>query len=247
MAGSTCPASTPTPSRSGRSSTTTARSRGTTIASTGCRPTADPVWSEGDVVLDWEVPMVVDGQRAVVHGTLVLEHGVSPLPWAALGVALCAAVVAAGWARRRSLACAVDRRGRRGRWRRRSPDGRNGRASPTGSARRPPSSSFPSSASSPPSPGSPAPLARPPLAAVGALGSSAALLGWAVLRIDVLRFPVLPTELPAGVDRALTVVALALGLAGAVLAVRSGGLALPEARFADERGDGHVEGGLSPG
>jgi hypothetical protein len=29
--------------------------------------------------------------------------------------------------------------------------------------------------------------------------------------------------------------------------VRSGGLALPEARFADERGDERVEGGLSPG
>jgi hypothetical protein len=210
-------------------------------------PDRRPGVGEGEVVLDWEVPMVVDGQRVVVRGTLVLERGVSLLPWAALGIALCAAVVVAGWARRRSLAVAVV-----------AVLAGSVAATVAGWAEW---SSQPDGVGASPAVvvvpvvGLVAAIAglagvlsrRPPLAAVGALGSSAALLGWAVLRIDVLRFPVLPTELPAGVDRALTVVALALGLAGAVLTVRSGGLALPEARFADERGDGRVEGGLSPG
>ncbi len=61
-----------------------------------------------------------------------------------------------------------------------------------------------------------------------ALASVAALSAWALFRIEVLFKPVLPTELPAALDR--TVVALALGVSvgAAVIAVLGSGLRLPE-------------------
>ena len=63
-----------------------------------------------------------------------------------------------------------------------------------------------------------------------ALASVAALSGWALFRIEVLFKPVLPTELPAALDR--TVVALALGVSvgAAVVAVLGSGLAPARAR-----------------
>ena len=58
--------------------------------------------------------------------------------------------------------------------------------------------------------------------------SVATLSGWALLRLQVLLKPVLPTELPDAADR--TAVALALGVStgAAVVAVMSSGLRLPE-------------------
>ena len=44
--------------------------------------------------------------------------------------------------------------------------------------------------------------------------------------IDVLWMPVLPTDLPAGLDRALTAAALGLAVAGAGVVVWSGALAV---------------------
>jgi len=60
-------------------------------------------------------------------------------------------------------------------------------------------------------------------------------VGWALLRIEVLWKPVLPTGLPYGLDRAGTVLALALAAAAAVLVVQSGGLLLRRPARAEAR------------
>ena len=188
----------------------------------------------GEEVLAWTVPMTVDGVEVTISGSLVLEEDISPLPWIALGVAAGAGLVAAGWARRRSLPVAAI-------------------GALVGSVAATISgwvewTSQPEGVGASPA-GAIVPLVglvaalfgvgalllrRPALASIGVLGSAAAVLGWGVLRFDVLTYPVLPTDLPAGVDRALTVVAVGLGVAAAVLAVRSGSLSLPEGRLVDE-------------
>ena len=56
----------------------------------------------------------------------------------------------------------------------------------------------------------------------------ALLAGWALLRAAVLLNPVLPTELTPNLDRAGTALAIGAAVAGAVVAVRSGSLRLPE-------------------
>jgi hypothetical protein len=63
------------------------------------------------------------------------------------------------------------------------------------------------------------------LAGVCLLGSAAALGGWALLRLTVLFKPVLPTDLPFGVDRAATAVAIGAAAAIAVLTFHSGAVA----------------------
>jgi hypothetical protein len=57
------------------------------------------------------------------------------------------------------------------------------------------------------------------------LASSAALGGWVLLRFSVLTNPVLPTDLPADVDRLGTALVLALAVSSAVLGVQGGALA----------------------
>ena len=71
-------------------------------------------------------------------------------------------------------------------------------------------------------------LRRKAQAVVLALASVATISGWAVLRLQVLTKPVLPTDLPAGLDRATTAAALAVAVGAAYLAVMSGALKLPE-------------------
>jgi hypothetical protein len=58
------------------------------------------------------------------------------------------------------------------------------------------------------------------------LAAAAAVIGWALLRLEVLWTPVLPTDLPDALDRAGTALALGLSVAGAGLVVWSGGLAI---------------------
>ena len=48
------------------------------------------------------------------------------------------------------------------------------------------------------------------------------MAGWAFLRLSVLWKPVLPTDLPANLDRAATALAVALGIAVAALTLHSG-------------------------
>ena len=171
----------------------------------------------------WRVPIVVDGASAEVQGILVYEESVSALPYLGLAVivagllgfygrglglrfaaallALVAlAAVVVGWADYSS-----------------TPDGG----------------------------GSPlhwALAAVALLTAIGAvvlaqcgavgvvlaLASVAMLSGWALFRIEVLFKPVLPTELPAALDRIVVALALGVSVGAAVVAILSGGLRLPD-------------------
>ncbi|HEY9556864.1 MAG TPA: hypothetical protein VIR58_09020 [Acidimicrobiales bacterium] len=170
----------------------------------------------------WRVPLVVGGQEVVVEGTLTYESATSPLPWLALGLVVAGFLA---WLGRRapllvgaaalavvSIAAVVVGRGEMAE----TPDGS----------------------------GNPLlwllPLAAAVLA-VGALalgkrsaavimvlGSVATLSGWALLRFAVLTKPVLPTELPAHLDRATVALALAASATAAYQAVTSGHLALRE-------------------
>src|SRR5690606_23838496 len=66
------------------------------------------------------------------------------------------------------------------------------------------------------------------------LAAVAAVIGWGLLRVEVLWTPVLPTDLPAALDRALTALALGLSVAAAGLIVWSGALlARPPSPAAD--------------
>ena len=60
----------------------------------------DPAVAPGEVVLEWTVPLTVDGESVEVEGTLVREAPVSPWPWVALAVAVAGALVAFGWRRK---------------------------------------------------------------------------------------------------------------------------------------------------
>jgi hypothetical protein len=81
------------------------------------------------------------------------------------------------------------------------------------------------------------------------LAGAAAVVGWGALRASVLWMPVLPTSLPAGVDRAVTALAVGLSAAAAAVIVWSGGLAVRVTPAADDRApreDGPVEAGDPP-
>lgn len=170
----------------------------------------------------WRVPIVVDGKDVEIHGTLLYERAMSPLPWAL--VALVAAGLVGWFGRRAALRTAgaallvvgvgaviVGRA--------------DYSATPDGG-------------------GNPLLWALPAVAAVAAivalarsgkgtavvavLASVATLSSWALLRFTVLTKPVLPTDLPPGLDRGSTAAALGVAVAAAYLAVTSGGLRLSE-------------------
>ena len=180
----------------------------------------------GEWTRPWAVDIEVDGTPTRISGTLALVDGVSPLPWAALGLAAAAAVVLAG--RRRplmvaSVAALVA----------------SALAVGVGWAQR---------ADAPAGSGASPLLVAVPLAGVAAAGlaitvgrrmgrravaamtlaAAAAVAGWGVLRLDVLSKPVLPTLLDAWLDRAGTTLALALAVASAGLVVWGSGLVLPD-------------------
>ena len=163
----------------------------------------------GDVVQTWAVPLTVDGTPTEIRGELVLADTVSPLPWIALALAAAAAVVVS--ARRRALVAQA------------APAAAAGAALVAGWAEH---------AAAPAGSGSDPLLVAVPLAGLVAgvaglalrrstlgppatLASAAAVVGWAALRALVLWTPVLPTEMPAGLDRTLTALALGLAVAGA--------------------------------
>jgi hypothetical protein len=60
-----------------------------------------------------------------------------------------------------------------------------------------------------------------------ALVSVATLFGWALFRIQSLRKPVLPSDLPAPLDRASVALAAGVSVGVAYLAVAAAGRALP--------------------
>ena len=168
----------------------------------------------------WRVPLVVDGARVEVRGTLTYASLVSPLPYVAV-VVLSAALVLL-WLRRglrlpaaalvvvSALAVVVGRA--------------DYQATPDGG-------------------GNPLLWILAAVALVGAVGATAfggssvgvglsllsvaSLFGWAIFRIQVLTKPVLPTDLPFALDRASVALALGVSAAVAYLAVTSGALTLP--------------------
>ena len=170
----------------------------------------------------WRVPITVDGEPADVLGTLTYEEGTSPLPWLAVAVVVAAGLavlarraggvrlVAGGLAVASALAVVTGRAD----W----------TATPDG-AGNPLLWALPIVALV-------AALAATALAARGAgvvlaLASVAALSGWAMFRFQALLKPVLPTELPAGLDRLSLALALGTAVAGAVVAVTAGTFAFP--------------------
>ena len=197
-----------------------------------------PGFGAGDVVQEWTVDMSVDGTPTAVRGELVLAEDVSPLPWFALAVVAAGATVLAGRRHPRVTAAVAVVVGALG-------------AAVAG---------YGELAAAPPDSGaSPLVLVVPGLGllcgllALGAalqvlpieraapaitLAGGAALLGWAVLRAEVLWTPVLPTELPANLDRAFTALALGLGVAAAALVVWAGGLTSPRRAVAATAGGG---------
>jgi hypothetical protein len=170
----------------------------------------------------WKVPIVVDGEGVEVHGTLTYEDAVSPLPWLALAAVGAAALA---WLGRRhavgtaagvlaaasAVALVVGRA--------------DHAATPDGGAN-PLLWMLPAVALVAAAAGL-VPRLRG-AAVVAVLASVAALSGWALLRFGVLAKPVLPTDLPAWLDRASVTAALAAAVAAAWLAVTSGALRLPE-------------------
>jgi hypothetical protein len=173
------------------------------------------------VVLDWTVRLDLDGVPTEVRGTLVRAEDVSPLPWLAAGAAALAVAVLAG--RRRpllaaGLAALVAATGAAAvGWAEYS-------VAPAGSGANPLLVLVPAVGVGTAAVG--LGLRRRMPGPVALLASAAATLGWGVLRASVLWTPVLPTDAPFWLDRAVT--AMALGLAGAAagLVVWSGALVL---------------------
>jgi hypothetical protein len=181
----------------------------------------------------WAVDVEVDGNPARIAGTLALVDDVNPLPWVALGLAVVAAVVIAG--RRRPLAVAAV-----------AAAVAAALATGVGWAQR---------AEAPAGSGVNPLLVAVPVVGLAAAGlgiavrrrwgrraaaaltlaAAAAVVGWGVLRLEVLSKPVLPTVLDAWVDRAGTTLVLALGLASAGLVVWGSGLVPSDDRGSDTR------------
>jgi hypothetical protein len=180
---------------------------------------------------DWKVPMIVDGTSVTVHGQLVYEKSVSPLPWFALAVLVAAAAFFLGRGKSTFVAAVAVLLS--------SVAALEAgivayRSIPSVAGPNPLEIALPAVATV-------AGLCslllhRKPLGVVFTLASVASLSGWAFMRLTVLFNPVLPTDLPFGLDRAATACALGCSLAAAVLAVRSGALVLrlPELDFDDE-------------
>jgi hypothetical protein len=181
---------------------------------------------------DWKVPMTVDGTTTTVHGQLVYEKAVSPIPWFGLLVLVAAAAIFLGRGKSTFVAgiavllasiAALE----------------TGivayRSIPSVAGPNPLEVALPAVAT----------LAalfsvllhRKPLGVVFTLAAVASLSGWALMRVTVLFNPVLPTDLPFGLDRAATACALGCSIAATILAVRSGALVLrlPELDFDDEQ------------
>jgi hypothetical protein len=196
----------------------------------GSDPSVVAGLSEGEEV-DWSggVPLQVDGRDVVVHGHYRLLDGPSPIPWLALvlvgTVALAllgraAPVLVAGGALLAggAIATVVG-------WQQNA-------AIPDGAGATPLTVVLPVVAVVA------AAIAvlrsKVPTGVIAALAAAATLGGWVLTRYTVFTKAVLPTELAAGADRAGTAVALAAAIGGAVLAVRSGGLALPRLDVAED-------------
>jgi hypothetical protein len=186
-----------------------------------------PDVERGGVVQQWTVGLTVDGRQTEVEGRLLWVDPVSPWPWVTLGLAVAAALVVVGGRRSSRWAPLVA-----------GPATVVGAALALGVGAAQYTDAPAQGAASPllvavPAVGLAAGLAgvvlrrrAPTAATVAVLAAVAAVVGWGLLRIDVLWKPVLPTGLAYGLDRAGTALALALAVAAAVVVVQGGGLAL---------------------
>jgi hypothetical protein len=180
-----------------------------------------PDTAEGGVIFDWKVPLQVDGDAVTVEGTLTRVPGISPLPWIALIVVVGAGVLLLAWRWRPQwtthIAAVATLAGGIiatvlgvAEW----------TTSPAGAG------------------ASPLLVVLGPVTAVLgvasllmlrrrkqepasflALGASAMLTAWALRQLPALWKPVLPTEVPANLDRAALSVVTALALSSAVILV----------------------------
>ncbi|HEY8523653.1 MAG TPA: hypothetical protein VIL48_01735 [Acidimicrobiales bacterium] len=194
------------------------------------RPDGEP----GDVIQGWTVVLTVDGEPTAIEGRLLWVEPANPWPWVVLAAVVLAglAVVGrlrSGWARTLAagatvLAAAVALVVGVGQY---ADAPAQGAASPLLVA-------VPAVALVVGLAGLAGILrgrgragrAGIPWGPVATLAGVAAVLGWAALRLEVLWKPVLPTTLPANLDRAGTALALALAAGAAALVVASGGLVL---------------------
>jgi hypothetical protein len=186
-------------------------------------PDRPPGLEAGDVIDEWEVPLLVDGDPVTITGVLRWEEPISPLPWGAL-VAAVLAVTVLVTRRRSSLVTAV------------ASLVAGGLAAGLAVAER---SGLPSGAQSAvittavPVIGAAAGVVAVGLAFAGRragatlalLLSVAATIGWVLLRVTVFTEPVLPTTLDPAIDRAGTAVAAGIAVAIAAVGARSGALA----------------------
>jgi hypothetical protein len=179
----------------------------------------------GDTVQDWTVKLAVDGRPAAVTGKLVLQAGVNPLPWVALGLVAAGAVVLL--ARRREvlvagIAVLIAAVGAlvvgTGQF----------RVAPAGTGVNPLLVAVPAFAVGAAAVG--LVLRRQFSGVVLTLAGAAAVIGWVLLRVTVLWKSILPTNLSYTLDRALTATALGLALAGAAVLVWGGSLAVARGR-----------------
>jgi hypothetical protein len=188
----------------------------------------------GDVIQTVAVPMQLDGEDVAVTVTVRLEHPESVLPWLAGGGVVVAALLAAGWRRGlgalplaagaalvAAVLAVVTGRGELAAM----PPGTGGSAlvvivPAVGLVAsllagvlllRRRRSTAPASVSGSAS-----------TAGIAVLAACAALAGWALLRLSVLWKAVLPTDLPANLDRAATALAVAVAVGAAALTIRSG-------------------------
>ena len=182
-------------------------------------PDRKPGIKPGDVVQTWQVDMTFDGKPVSVDGVVLLAKPIIPAAWFAAAAAIAIAVVVIGRARSTLVAAVAVLVAAVGAtivgWEERAavPDVAGGSALTwivplvavlAGVAA--------------------VVFHRKPIGVVATLLAVAALFGWAVLRIQVLIEPVLPTELSFNLDRAGTVLAIGASAAAALLAVRSGAL-----------------------
>jgi hypothetical protein len=191
-----------------------------------------PPGGAGQVVQEWTVGLTVDGRPTSIDGRLLWVDGVSPWPWLALGVAVSVALVVVGIRRTQLTLVGAGVATVVGAGLALVAGGAQYADAPVQGAANPLLVAVPLAALLAGGAGLALGLrargrgALASAAPVALLAGVAAVLGWGLLRLEVLWKPVLPTGLPYGVDRAATTLAMALVVAAAGLVVQGGGLAV---------------------
>ena len=183
----------------------------------------------GDAI-DWQVPLVVDGQDVTVSGVIRYEGSFSPIPWYAIALAVLSGLLLAGTKLPdrvtagvvvvvAAMATAVAWVGYSG-----QPDG-------TGA------SIVPAVVGGVALVLALLALLVERLRAVGLLASGVFLATWGVFRLAVLSNPVLPTTVPFAFERLVTSLALGVGVGAVVVAFRSGALTFALLPLDEEDGE----------